>query len=116
MSMTRDEAIKHFALGRFDSKTIAQALELSPLAVHTGLHPKDHDWIKRHADVPAWEACQRLHARGEANPDGSCEITPRPDDKIIITAPAGTKARWVRQSQSEGAKLSDWIIKKVDQE
>jgi hypothetical protein len=84
-------------------------------AVQAGLHPKDHDWIKRHADVPAWDACQHLQARGLANPKVVCEIAPRPDDKIIITAPAGTKVRWVRQCQSEGVKLSDWIISKVDQ-
>jgi hypothetical protein len=115
MSMTRSESIKYFSLGRFDGKTIAQALELAPPAVRHGLHPKDHDWIRRHADVSAWDACQRLHARGEANPEGDCEIAPRPDDKIIITAPAGTKARWVHKAQSDGAKLSDWVVKKVDQ-
>ena len=36
-------------------------------------------------------------------------------DQIVITAPAGTKSRWVHKSQSEGAKLSDWVISKVDQ-
>jgi hypothetical protein len=36
-------------------------------------------------------------------------------DTIVITAPAGTKARWVRQSQAEGVKLSDWVIHKVEQ-
>lgn len=35
-------------------------------------------------------------------------------DTIVITAPAGTKTRWVRQSQREGVKLSDWIIKQVE--
>lgn len=30
-------------------------------------------------------------------------------DTIVIKAPAGTKARWVRQAQREGKKLSDWI-------
>ena len=35
-------------------------------------------------------------------------------DIIVITAPAGTKARWVRQSQREGSKLSGWIIKQVE--
>ena len=115
MSMTRTEAIKYFSLGRFEGKTITQALELAPSAVQNGLHPKDHAWIKRHSDVPAWDACQRLHARGEANPEGICEISPRPQDTIVIKAPAGTKARWVHQSQSEGAKLSDWIVKKVEQ-
>jgi hypothetical protein len=74
MSMTRDEAIKHFALGRFDGKTIAQAFELAPPAVRNGLHPKDHNWIKRYADVPAWDACQRLHARGEANQEGVVDL------------------------------------------
>jgi hypothetical protein len=34
---------------------------------------------------------------------------------IIINAPAGTKTRWVRQSQREGRKLSDWIIERVEQ-
>ena len=36
------------------------------------------------------------------------------DDTIIIKAPAGTKARWVRQSQADGKKLSDWVIAAVD--
>ena len=36
------------------------------------------------------------------------------DDIIIIKAPQGTKTRWVRQSQSEGKKLSDWVREKVD--
>lgn len=35
-------------------------------------------------------------------------------DTIIIKAPAGTKARWVRQSQAVGLKLSDWVIQGVD--
>jgi hypothetical protein len=34
------------------------------------------------------------------------------DDTIIIRAPAGTKARWVRAAHP--GKLSDWIISKVD--
>lgn len=38
------------------------------------------------------------------------------DDTIVIKAPAGTKARWVRQSQAEGAKLSDWIISRVERQ
>ena len=37
-----------------------------------------------------------------------------PDDTIVITAPSGTKARWVRQSQRAGKKLSSWIIERVD--
>lgn len=37
-----------------------------------------------------------------------------PDDTIVIKAPAGTKARWVRQSQREGRKLSDWLIERVE--
>jgi hypothetical protein len=115
VSMTRTKAIKYFALSRFDGKTIAQAVELAPIAVGLALHPKDHAWIERHPYTSAWGACQRLQARGLANPEGVVDIAPRPDDKIIITAPAGTKARWVHQSQSEGVKLSDWIVKKVDQ-
>lgn len=35
-------------------------------------------------------------------------------DTIIIKAPAGTKAHWVRQSQREGRKLSDWLISRVE--
>lgn len=37
-----------------------------------------------------------------------------PDDTIVIKAPAGTKARWVRQSQSAGIKLSEWVIRLID--
>lgn len=36
------------------------------------------------------------------------------DDTIIIKAPAGTKARWVKQSRREGAKLSDWLIDRIE--
>lgn len=35
-------------------------------------------------------------------------------DTIIIKAPAGTKARWVRQSQRAGRKLSDWLIDRIE--
>lgn len=35
-------------------------------------------------------------------------------DTIVIKAPAGTKARWVRQSQRDGRKLSDWLISRVE--
>lgn len=39
-----------------------------------------------------------------------------PDDAIIhLRVPAGTKARWVRQAQREGQKLSDWISQRMDQ-
>lgn len=38
----------------------------------------------------------------------------QPDDTIVIKAPAGTKARWVSQSQREGLKLSDWVRLQVD--
>lgn len=37
------------------------------------------------------------------------------DDTIVIKVPAGTKARWVRQAQREGRKLSDWIIQRMEQ-
>lgn len=37
-----------------------------------------------------------------------------PDDTIVIKAPAGTKARWVHQSQAQGMKLSDWVVRSVD--
>jgi len=37
-----------------------------------------------------------------------------PDDTIVIKAPPGTKARWVRQSQRAGRKLSDWLITRID--
>jgi hypothetical protein len=35
-------------------------------------------------------------------------------DTIVIRAPAGTKARWVHESQSCGVKLSDWVLRLVD--
>ena len=33
-------------------------------------------------------------------------------DTIVIRAPAGTKARWVRAAR--GGKLNDWIIKQLE--
>lgn len=36
------------------------------------------------------------------------------EDTIVVKAPAGTKARWVKQSHAAGIKLSDWIIRLVD--
>ena len=35
-------------------------------------------------------------------------------DTIVITAPSGTKARWVRQSQRTGKKLDAWIMDRVE--
>jgi len=35
-------------------------------------------------------------------------------DTIVIKAPLGTKARWVRQSQSVGMKLSDWVMRQIE--
>lgn len=35
-------------------------------------------------------------------------------DTIIIKALAGTKSRWVSQSQQANMKLSDWIVKNVE--
>ena len=36
------------------------------------------------------------------------------DALIHLRVPAELKARWVRQSQAEGKKLSDWVREKVD--
>ena len=35
-----------------------------------------------------------------------------PDDTIVVRAPAGTKARWVRAAHP--GKLADWIISQVE--
>lgn len=35
-------------------------------------------------------------------------------DTIVLKVPPGTKARWVHQSQSEGRKLSDWVVDRVE--
>ena len=35
-------------------------------------------------------------------------------DTIILKVPAGTKPRWVRQSQAQGKKLSDWVLAAVE--
>ena len=34
---------------------------------------------------------------------------------IHLRVPASLKARWVRQAQSEGKKLSDWITQRMEQ-
>ena len=41
-------------------------------------------------------------------------VTAAQADTIVIRAPAGTKTRWVRQSQRESLKLSDWLINQVE--
>lgn len=35
-------------------------------------------------------------------------------DTIVVRPPKGTKAKWVRQSQAEGKKLTDWIAERVE--
>lgn len=35
-------------------------------------------------------------------------------DKIILSVPDGTKARWVSQSQAQGKKLSNWVCEAVE--
>lgn len=35
-------------------------------------------------------------------------------DTIVLKVPPGTKARWVRQSQSAGMKLSDWVLRQIE--
>ena len=35
-------------------------------------------------------------------------------DTIVLSAPSGTKARWVHRSQQVGMPLSSWIIKHID--
>lgn len=36
------------------------------------------------------------------------------DSLIHLRVPAATKARWVRQSRTEGKRLTDWITEKVE--
>ena len=36
-----------------------------------------------------------------------------PEDTIVIKAPAGTKARWVKQAHP--GKLSSWVVKMIDE-
>jgi hypothetical protein len=37
-----------------------------------------------------------------------------PDALIHLRVPAALKARWVRESQSRGLKLTDWITQRVE--
>lgn len=37
-----------------------------------------------------------------------------PEDAIVIKAPAGTKARWVRSAHP--GKLSAWVVKMIDEQ
>lgn len=38
----------------------------------------------------------------------------QPSDTIVLKAPLGTKARWVREAQARGMKLGDWVRQAVD--
>lgn len=33
---------------------------------------------------------------------------------IHLRVPAATKASWVRQSRSEGKKLTDWVVERIE--
>ena len=37
------------------------------------------------------------------------------DSIVHLRIPAATKARWVRESRAAGMKLTDWIIKRVEE-
>lgn len=37
-------------------------------------------------------------------------------DLIVLQVPVGTKSEWVRQSQSEGKKLNQWIFDRMTAE
>jgi ribosomal protein S27AE len=41
-------------------------------------------------------------------------MRPPDTDTIVITPPAGTKARWVRAAQAHDLTLSDYITQSVD--
>jgi hypothetical protein len=111
MSMTCTDALTTLARGlqKFEGATAGQVLA-SDWPGLKGLHPKDLAFFKDNADKSATSVASACHGRGAANPSPSVS----PTDTIVITAPAGTKARWVRQSQREGKKLSDWIIQHVE--
>jgi len=111
MSMTRTDALTTLARGlqKFDGATAGQVLE-SGWPGLKGLHTKDLAFFWAHADQPVTAVASACHDRGEANPAPAVGKS----DTIVITAQAGTKNRWVRQSQREGLKLSDWIIKQVE--
>lgn len=33
---------------------------------------------------------------------------------VILPVPREKKAEWVRQSQAEGRKLTDWLLERID--
>ncbi len=42
-------------------------------------------------------------------------MSAKSDAIIHLRVPASLKARWVRQAQREGKKLSDWITQRMEQ-
>lgn len=111
MSMTRTDTLTTLARGlqKFEGATAGQVLA-SNWSGLAGLHLRDIAFFRAHADEPITKVAAACHDRGAANPAPAVEQS----DTIVITAPAGTKNRWVRQSQREGLKLSDWITKQVE--
>lgn len=41
-------------------------------------------------------------------------MTAPEQDTIIVKAPPGSKAAWVRASQSESMKLNDWVVRAIE--
>ncbi len=109
--MTRTDALTTLARGlqKFERATAGQVLAADWPGLK-GLHPKDLAFFRLHADKPVTAVAAACHDRGAASPSPAVQK----NDTIVITAPAGTKNRWVRQSQREGQKLSDWIINHVE--
>lgn len=110
MSMTRNDALTQLATGlrRFDGYTAGQVLaaEWSGLK---GLHPADLAYFQGRASQPVQEVARACQDRSRYT-----EPTPATDAQVVLRVPAALKNKWVRASQAEGKKLTNWIIEQLE--
>jgi hypothetical protein len=118
MSAARQDAINHFGARKYAKMTIGQAFEAAPAAVRNGLHPQDHDWIKRFSEVPAREAGARLAVRSRGNPDGVIRGPGRPsegkDARLEVRMRPDQKTKAEERGAAAGITASAWVLALID--
>lgn len=110
MSMTREDALAQLTAGlrKFEGFTAGQVLE-SEWSGLKGLHPADLAFFRGRASQPAQEVARACQSRSRYT-----EPMPATDAQVVLRVSPALKNKWVKASQSEGKKLTDWIIEKME--
>ena len=111
MSMTRDESLHRIATARkFAHMTAGQALEAGE--VRGALAVADVTYFRERASLPVQEVA--IHCMGRSrygSPDGGLPAT---DAQVVLRVTPAQKNAWVKASQAEGKKLTQWIVERIE--